>query len=39
MIGASRLVVNRVLHLFEDRGFLEINGQISVLRQQGGNVR
>jgi CRP/FNR family transcriptional regulator, cyclic AMP receptor protein len=32
MIGASRPAVNRVLHLFAERGFLEINGQVIVLR-------
>ncbi|MGH3688448.1 MAG: Crp/Fnr family transcriptional regulator [Pseudonocardiaceae bacterium] len=31
MIGASRPALNRVLHLFADRGFLEINGQAIVL--------
>jgi CRP-like cAMP-binding protein len=36
MIGASRPAVNRVLHLFADRGFLEINGQVIVLRDLDG---
>jgi CRP/FNR family transcriptional regulator, cyclic AMP receptor protein len=36
MIGASRPAVNRVLHLFADRGFLEVNGQAIVLRDLDG---
>lgn len=36
MIGASRPAVNRVLHVFVDRGFLEINGQTIVLRDLEG---
>lgn len=36
MVGASRPAVNRVLHLFVERGFLEINGQAIVLRDLDG---
>lgn len=36
MIGASRPAVNRVLHLFAERGFLKINGQVIVLRDLEG---
>jgi CRP-like cAMP-binding protein len=36
MIGASRPAVNRVLHLFADRGLLEINGPVIVLRDLDG---
>jgi CRP/FNR family transcriptional regulator, cyclic AMP receptor protein len=36
MIGASRPAVNRILHLFAQRGFLEINGQVIVLRDLDG---
>jgi CRP-like cAMP-binding protein len=34
MIGASRPAVNRVLHLFAQRGLLEIDGQRIVLRDR-----
>ncbi|MDP8931301.1 MAG: Crp/Fnr family transcriptional regulator [Actinomycetota bacterium] len=36
MVGASRPAVNRVLHLFAERGFLEISGQVIVLRDLDG---
>jgi CRP/FNR family transcriptional regulator, cyclic AMP receptor protein len=36
MIGASRPAVNRVLHLFADRGFLKINGPVIVLLDLAG---